>query len=283
MPEPFILGIGAATWDRFMLVPEFPRNEGVTAATQAAEQGGGPVATALCVLASCGHRTQLLDAQGDDPAGVAIREELRRHGVGLDYTEVHPGGRSALAHISVRENDGARHICFLPASAGEADPLAVARIPFSNVRLLHLNGRHEAAARAAAKAAHKHGVTISFDGDLRIVAKDFALAFAGVTSLEKAVTKLSEGGPALVVVTDGVRGSWVWPRGEAPFHQPTVPADRVVDTTGCGDVYHGAFLHGWVSGWTPRQCAAFASGWAAKTAAVLGGRGALMARPQPDG
>jgi sugar/nucleoside kinase (ribokinase family) len=81
----------------------------------------------------------------------------------------------------------------------------------------------------------------------------------------------------VLVITDGVRGSWVWSNDGAAFHQPAIQVPEVVDTTGCGDVYHGAFLHGLLSGWTLEKCAAFASDWAAQTARGLGGRWALRA------
>jgi sugar/nucleoside kinase (ribokinase family) len=33
----------------------------------------------------------------------------------------------------------------------------------------------------------------------------------------------------------------------SPFHQPAFKAEPLIDTTGCGDVFHGAFLHGWLA------------------------------------
>ena len=48
-----------------------------------------------------------------------------------------------------------------------------------------------------------------------------------------------------------------------------------MDTTGCGDVFHGAFLHGWFQNWTLRQTAEFASRVAAETVRQLGGRSVL--------
>lgn len=263
----------------------------MTRATAAAEQGGGPVATALCTLAALGTPTMLLDAQGDDDTGRRIVTELAGFGVDTSRIGIHPGHSSAQAHILVREGDGARHICFLPASCPELAPNEVPSAVVSQAAMLHLNGRHETAARHAARLARDAGVPVSFDGGagrwreglrdfvlasgVRIVALDFALKFADTDNLNTAADALRSDSPALLVITDGVRGSWVWPREGEPFHQPAVPASPLLDTTGCGDVFHGAFLFGWLQRWPLRETAAFAATLASETARHLGGRAAL--------
>ncbi|HSJ01613.1 MAG TPA: PfkB family carbohydrate kinase [Verrucomicrobium sp.] len=290
-PSPVVVGIGAATWDRFMIVPELPGTEGVTQSLGSTEQGGGPVATALCTLAALGQPAELLDVQGDDPLGETILSELSSYGVRTRHVVRHSGAKSAHAQILVREIDGARHIIFSPSTASELGFGESLKILLSKARLLHLNGRHEAAAREGAAAAKASGVTVSFDGgagryrdsirdlvlasDLRILAKDFSLQFTKAKSIEAAATTLLSDSPRLLVITDGLQGSWIWPRHEAPFHCPAFPVADVVDTTGCGDVYHGAFLHGWLCGWPLRKTARFASLLAAETARSLGGRTAL--------
>jgi sugar/nucleoside kinase (ribokinase family) len=85
---------------------------------------------------------------------------------------------------------------------------------------------------------------------------------------------LSEG-PSLVVITDGARGSWIYPRQGQSFHQPAYLLPAVVDTTGCGDSYHGAFLFGLVKGLDLEPTAALASAVAALNTQGLGGRGGL--------
>jgi sulfofructose kinase len=58
------------------------------------------------------------------------------------------------------------------------------------------------------------------------------------------------------------------------FHQPAFRV-RVVDTTGCGDVFHGAFLYGVLRGWDLRRVARFASAVAALKCRKLGGRAGI--------
>lgn len=287
-----VIGIGAATWDRFMVVPGFPGDEGVTQASASTEQGGGPVATALCTLSALGWSTVLLDSQSDDATGGSILRELADLGVDTSHIRIHKGYTSTHAQILVRKSDGGRHIHYLPATCPELSPMDVDAALLQGAALLHVNGRHEAVAREAVKIAAEAGVPVSFDGGagrwreslrvlvlasrIRIFAREFALKFAGTDSLESAAQMLNADSPELLVITDGVRGSWVWARGGEPFHQPAFPVSPVVDTTGCGDVFHGAFLHGWLRKWPLRRTAEFASKVAAESARHLGGRSILL-------
>ena len=81
-------------------------------------------------------------------------------------------------------------------------------------------------------------------------------------------------GSDIVVITAGAGGSHVWTADGTYLHQPAFPC-RVTDTTGCGDVYHGSFLEGWLKGWPVERCAGVASRQAALTTEKLGGRHAL--------
>lgn len=293
-----VLGVGAATWDHFWIIDDFATEERVCAASDHAVMGGGPVATALCVLARHGHRTALLDVGGDDAPGLALRAELERHGVDTSAIQVLSGRHSATAGILVRRRDGARQIHYHPSDAGEPTWNETAAGLVRGARLLHLNGRHEDTARAAVACAEAHGVTIAFDGGagrwreslrdlvnrshLRLVSRDFARHFAGSDSLEAQFAALLQPPARVVVITDGIRGSHLALPDGTRHHQPAFPAKPLVDTTGCGDVFQGAFLHGWLSGWPASECSAFAARLAARNAEGLGGRHALGLPIEPD-
>lgn len=283
-----VIGIGAATWDHFYVVDNFPHGEGVVQARASCFTGGGPVATALSVIAAHQLPTQLLDVQGDDSIGQAIRQELMAQGVGLDALDVHVGASSAHAVVLVRASDAARHITYFPSSAPALSLSQSQRALIAQSSLLHLNGRHEEAAREAVAIARQNAVPISFDGGagryresirdlveacaLRIVALDFAQQFTGEDDLASTAKALLQGPAQVVVITDGVRGSHVWSSAGEAFHQPAFTASPVIDTTGCGDVFHGAFIAAWLQQRSLRECAEHASRLAARNAEGLGGR-----------
>jgi sulfofructose kinase len=80
-------------------------------------------------------------------------------------------------------------------------------------------------------------------------------------------------GPSCVGVTSGDRGSTLLHRGEF-VHVPGFAVD-VVDTTGAGDVFHGAFLYGLLQGWEAKHILVFANAVSALKCTRLGGRAGI--------
>jgi ribokinase len=77
-------------------------------------------------------------------------------------------------------------------------------------------------------------------------------------------------GPQIVVQTEGKDGSYTL-TAEERFHTPAFDI-RVVDTTGAGDVFHGAYLVGLLHGWNLQDVAIFATAVSAIKCTHLGGR-----------
>jgi sulfofructose kinase len=286
-----VVGIGAATLDMLTLVEHFPSGREVQRAIEMIIQGGGPVATALVTLARLGAKTAMVDTIADDWRGALIREEFRRAEVLTDYVVLRPGGTSATACILVEQAGGARAVMYAPSSAPELLATDVPRALVQSARFLHVNGRHWDACLHAIHLARATNCRVSFDGgadryrpemrelvpltDICIVARDFAERYTQEPEIERAAQALASAGPGLVVITDGTRGSWIYPRGDRPFHQPAYLFPKTVDTTGCGDSYHGAFLFGLLRGMKLAEAAALASAVAALNSQYLGGRGGI--------
>ena len=70
------------------------------------------------------------------------------------------------------------------------------------------------------------------------------------TSLES----LSRSHLAGIIVTLGAQGCDVWVQGQCT-HVPGVPAEAVIDPTGCGDAFRAALLYGLERGWSLERCA----------------------------
>lgn len=286
-----IVGLGGSVLDILKLVDHFPAQEEVQRALDMAIEGGGPVATAMVTLARLGARVAMLDVVGDDWIGTLIRDGFDREAVCTDYIPIRKGYTSSLACVMVNESDGVRSIVFSPGTARDLTPAEIPRAAIEAAQILHVNGRHWEACIQAIAWAKEAGVRISMDGgaslfrpelrqlvaltDICIVARDFAETYSGETVIEEAARALLEAGPGLVSITDGTRGSWIYTaRGEA-FHQPAYQVPDVVDTTGCGDSYHGAFLFGLLRDMSLRETAALASAVAALNTQCLGGRAGL--------
>ncbi|MEM1294519.1 MAG: PfkB family carbohydrate kinase [Verrucomicrobiota bacterium] len=292
MPKPIdIVGIGVCTLDLLMRVEHFPDGEGVQRTNESTLQGGGPVSTALAAASVLGAKTALIDHLGDDWRGELIQRELAGFGVGMEHAPHIPQTTSCIASVWVRRRDGGRSIAF---SAGSVPELTAEQLPdgvVESAKILHTNGRHWDAMFEAAKRAKSAQTLVSFDGgahrfrevmrefiplvDIAIVAREWAERFSLTDDVVDAAAIIQQAGPGLVVITDGLAGSWIVPRGRESFHQPAFPIDNVIDTTGCGDVYHGAFLTGLARNWELAECARIASAMAALNTKGLGGRGNL--------
>lgn len=286
-----VVGLGVSTLDMFTVVKRFPSGREVQRASRMAIDGGGPVATASAALGRLGGRAAMLDCVGDDWAGGLILRDFARYNVDAGQVKTYPGKTSSAANILVEEPTGNRAIFYQPGSVPEITDIEPSAALIRQAKILHINGRHGAALDQAIRIAKQSGVKVSFDGganrydarlgalvkdtDICIVAGDFAVQYTGLTDLAEAARRLLADGPEIVGVTDGVNGSYIASRTRDVFHQPAFPMERVVDTTGCGDSYHGAFLYALTRGLSLQTCAAIASAVAAINTQTLGGRNGL--------
>jgi sulfofructose kinase len=286
-----VVGIGVSTLDMFTVVDTFPTTREVQKAVTMVLDGGGPVATAMVTLAKLGANTVMIDNLGDDWSGSLILEDFKKYNVNIHCLEIFPKYSSSVANILVQKDTGIRAIIFHPGSVPEINNISKYASIIQEAKILHLNGRHLDASLQAMDIAKKVGVKVSFDGganrynpsmrlivpkvDICIVAKEFALTYTGETRIDYAGTMLLKAGPELVAITDGMNGSWVFNKDVGMFHQPAFKIDNVVDTTGCGDSYHGAFLYGFIHNMSLPKSAEFASAVAALNTQSLGGRKGL--------
>jgi sulfofructose kinase len=292
-PVPELVGLGMSVLDLIQVVERFPADGGVTRVVESVMMGGGPVPTALCAASRLGTRTAILDRIGDDWRGQWIRDDYERFGVSTEFLAIEPGKRSTLGTVLVRKDDGERHLLY---EQGDFTPFPADELPrglLESCRILHLNGRHWPACLEAARIVRAAGGLVSFDGgahrfdekfrelfplvDLLIVAADFADRAVGPGERGDQLERLGQWGARIAAITDGARGSWFRERCGTVVHQPAFPVS-VVDTTGCGDVYHGAFLAAVVRGEDWTTCARVAAAAAAIAATALGGRGRLPVR-----
>lgn len=294
-----ILGIGMSMVDTIQVVEEFPSGAGVTEVLDSVTMGGGPVPTALCAAARQGASCGIIDRVGDDWRGSLIRKEYERFSVATPFLQLQTDRSSTFGTVLVRKRDGERHVVFY---RGDFDELEESELPeeaLQHCRILHLNGRHWPACLVAAGVVKESGGLVSFDGgahrydekfepllekaDILIVARDFAERASGSVNREAQLDALLNRGARVAGITDGVNGSWFRTRCGESFHQSSFPVEPVVDTTGCGDVFHGAFLAGVIRGGDWEHCARIASAAAAIKATAPGGRGKLATLEEVEG
>ena len=253
-----ILGIGASTLDRFIVVDHYPTGREVQQVVSSTTDGGGPVATALAVAGKYGARTAMIDSIGDDMVGRHILDDFKKYNVNTDAIHIEKGEKSGVAIILVKHSTGERAVFFERSTAPEPVFLDTHKQLIKEAFILHVNGRHRQFMCSAMALAQKAGTIISLDGGaqrydeemksitesshIAIVARDYAEKYTGTTNLEEACRIIHDRGALIAGVTDGANGSYfVWPDGTF-YRCQAFPQEYVVDTTGAGDSFHGAFL-----------------------------------------
>ena len=253
-----ILGIGASTLDRFIVVDHYPTGREVQQVVSSTTDGGGPVATALAVAGKYGARTAMIDSIGDNMVGRHILDDFKKYNVNTDAIHIEKGEKSGVATILVKHSTGERAVFFERSTAPEPVFLDTHKQLIKEAFILHVNGRHRQFMCSAMALAQEAGTIISLDGGaqrydeemksitesshIAIVARDYAEKYTGTTNLEEACRIIHDRGALIAGVTDGANGSYfVWPDGTAYRCEP-FPQKSIVDTTGAGDSFHGAFL-----------------------------------------
>lgn len=274
-----LVGLGHVVLDHVMLLETFPEVDSKSVALQACLCTGGPVARAVLSAAALGLDTALAACLGDDAAGLHVRQDLEAAAVEVSGLHIATGHATARASIWVESRHGKRTVVLDRGTLPEYPHNALERIPWGPGMLL-LDGK-EAMALAAARRARQCGMDLMLDlggpredmselvalASVVAVSKAFVMhAYPGLDLLV-AVENLVAAGPRLAVITLGAGGAVVCEKGQAAQWFPAWSPGRVVDSTGAGDVYHGALAWALLKGFSTRMalgCAAVAGGLACR-------------------
>ena len=279
------ISLGFCSNDHLAVVPFIPHDTKVRIATHAI-MGGGPAGNAAAGAALLGMRTAFVGTVGDDPDGRQILADFARQGVDTLMVKVRPGATSAIAYLWIEEKTGARSCAWTregldELSAGEIDAGAIAR-----AKVLHLDGHNAAGAIAAAKVAREAGVVVNYDAgtirdgmdellplaDILVFSEECLLKKTGLANTEEAVREMwAKFHPAVCGATMGVRGSMCYD-GRDFVKCPAFPVEKVVDTTGCGDLFHTGFAVRWLETHDLLECQRFAAAVSAIKCRGLSGR-----------
>jgi sugar/nucleoside kinase (ribokinase family) len=250
-----VVGVGINVVDCLFRVPRFPEPDTKSDATAVIAQGGGLTATAMAACARLGLRTRYIGKFGSDGIGRMAREGLAAERLDLSCGVRASDAPNRLCFVLVEEGTGHRTIIRHMDRRIWLRPEELTREAVCSGRALHLDGYEEDAALQAARWAREAGIPVSVDAeqfterrdelfrltDILIVSERYGREVIGREGVGEILEGLMRLGPPCAGVTSGERGSALRYRGEI-VHVPGFPVD-VVDTTGAGDVFHGAFLY----------------------------------------
>ncbi len=286
-----VVGLGLNATDTVMTVRKFPALGGKERVVAASMQAGGQVATALVTCRRLGLKVRYIGKVGNDPAGRLQLASLRREGLDMDYTKVMRGVPNQYGYILVDQATGERTIFWdrdarLAVQPKELDPIAI-----TSARLLHLDGCDVDAALVAARWAHRARIPVLADLDTvyKNVEKLFPYIDYLIASTQFLPTVTGHADPFKVLeymareyhvhtpgMTLGRDGALVYHGGRFCYSPGFVV--ETVDTTGAGDVFHGAFAYALLEGWELPRVLDFSNAMAALNCTVLGARGGIKSR-----
>jgi ribokinase len=254
-----VLVAGAINTDLVARVAKAPDAGETVTGSSFAIFGGGKGANQAIAVARSGAPTAMLGALGEDDFGRQRCADLDSEGIDTDSVARSTTAASGVALIVVEEETGQNRISYVPGATMTLTPeqarAAVDRVSPSVV-LTTLEPPVETLAALLA-AGKQRGATIVLnaspeaigakpfleDIDVLVVneteAEDLLGYAVSAASGEEAARSLAALGPGTVVVTLGAAGAAVSHDGKsATFAAPRVD---VIDTTGAGDAFCGAF------------------------------------------
>jgi len=288
-----VLGLGVVAVDDLLYVDAYPPAESKVHVRRRQRQCGGQTGTALVAAARLGARTGYAGVLGDDPLSNTVKECFRAEGIDLGPHVFRDDARPFHSTIVVDETRHTRTVFACQEGAVGADPsLPPAEvIRAARVLLVDHHGlegtlramriAREAEVRIVADFERDPGPSFAEVLDLvdhLIVPRRFALSLTGATEPAAAAQKLWASRRRVVVVTCGREGAWYVDGSSAtPLLCPAFPVE-VRDTTGCGDVFHGAYAVGLAQGLDLPRRLRLASATAALKATHRGGQAGIPSR-----
>ena len=278
-----VLCVGNASYDLVFGVAAHPAADEKTVASAYVSCGGGPAANAAVAASRLGCTAAFAGYLGTDTFGDLHFAELQREGINVDLI-VRGAAPTPVSAILVKP-DGKRTVINHRAST---QPLAATTIDFSRCfpEVILFDGHEPAVSLALARYARKFSITTVLDAgsvhrgtreliglvDYLVASEKFALDFSGEADAETALRALAHRA-GCVVVTLGERGL-MWKNSVDAGRFPAF-AVEVVDTTGAGDAFHGAFAAGLAMGKSWDELLRYASAVGALCCTEFGARPGL--------
>ena len=282
-----VIGVGLCVVDELLRLEDAGASGERTRYLERAVSAGGMVATALVQAARLGCRSQIVSVVGDDDEGRFLLRALREAGVGTRRLLRSAACPTSVAVVLVDARSGERRFLVPDRRAVERRAPRFDLSPIRSRSLLLVDGHYPSQAQRAVREARRVGAVVVGDfSDSRpayhrllpyvdhpIVPAAFGESWGGLSPRETLFALREEYG-GKPVVTEGRRGALTL-MGDRVRRIPS-PRVRVVDTTGAGDVFHGAFAAGLAHGLDDLAALNWAVRAAAESCTALGGQARLM-------
>lgn len=288
MPPYDVAGVGLNATDTLLIVPRFPAYAGKVPFERELLSPGGQVASAMVACARLGLRVKYIGTVGDDERGRVQMESLQTSGINLDHVEVRKNCANQSAYIIIDQSTGERTVLWARSECLRLSPESITTEMITCARLLHIDAHDTPAVARAAAIARQHGIPVTVDVDTiyhgfdrvlphvdyLITSSEFPVQWTNERDPFKALEMIqSEYGMRVAAMTLGAHGALALTGGKFVYSPAFVV--NCVDTTGAGDVFHGAFCFAVLQGMAMRDALDFSNAMAALNCTALGARGGI--------
>ena len=288
MPAFDVVGIGLNATDTLILVPHFPAYAGKVAFEREVLSPGGQVASAMVTCARLGMRAKYIGTVGDDERGRIQLQSLRESGINLDDVEVRKNCHNQTAYILIDQSTGERTVLWKRDDCLRLSPGSITEEKITSARVLHIDAHDTGAVTHAAQIARRNGIPVTLDVDTiyhgldsvlphvdyLIASSEFPAQWTSERDPFRALELIQqEYGMRVAAMTLGSYGALA--RSDGRFVYSPAFVVNCVDTTGAGDVFHGAFCYSVFQNMPLRDALEFSNAMAALNCTALGARGGI--------
>jgi sulfofructose kinase len=283
-----VVGVGLNATDTLIVIPHFPAYGGKVPFHEEILSPGGQVASAMVTCARLGLRSKYIGTIGDDERGRVQMHSLEGSGVNLDHVQLRTGCPNQSAYILIDQSTGERTVFWNRPDCLAISPEEITDDQITCARMLHIDGHDTAAVGHAAQIARAHGIPVTVDVDTIYPGFDKVLPYVDYliassefpgrwTKIEDPFQALStlqkEYGMKVAAMTLGAHGSLALVDDEFVYSPAYVV--NCVDTTGAGDVFHGAFCYAVLQNMPTPEALDFSNAMAALNCTAIGARGGI--------
>lgn len=288
-----VLGVGDAGMDVYLDVDRLPGRDEKVIAQRVEYHPGGMVGNFVVALQRLGTPCGFHGPVGDDDFGHSIAQDFHSEHVDVQGLVRKAGGRTYFCTVML-DGSGEKALVIAPTDCFFPQPSDVREDLFAGVRHVHTTASVLATAERVVEVARSAGCRVSLDLEptaLRqpsvaallprvdiLFLNQRAVSIVGAATPMEAVERLCALGAGTVCITLGSEGAIAGCGAGALGERAFVPAfdAPVVDTTGAGDSFAAAFVHGSLRGLVLEERLRFAS---AAAAISIGRRGGHAGSP----
>ena len=287
-PSPLfdVVGVGLNATDTLLVVSHFPAYGGKVPFLQEILSPGGQVASAMVACAKLGLRTKYIGTIGDDERGRIQMQSLTGSGIDLTHVQIRRNCANQSAYIIIDQSTGERTVFWSRPECLAITPEEITPDQITCARLLHIDGHDTPAVGHAARLARDHGVPVTVDVDTiypgfenvlpnvdyLVSSSEFPGRWTRIEDPIRALEKIqSNFGMKVAAMTLGAHGALARVNGQYVYAPAFVI--NTIDTTGAGDVFHGAFCYAVLQDMPIDEALRFSNAMAALNCQGVGARG----------